>query len=38
MSFFENLLQNENLVEIHEDLQRDKNCFEVKHKDRSFMR
>jgi len=38
MSFFENLLQNDNLVEIREDLQRDKNYFEVRHKDRSFMR
>ena len=38
MSFFENLLQNDNLVEIREDLQRDKNYFELRHKDRSFMR
>ncbi len=38
LSFFEKLLQNENLVEIHEDIQRDQNFFELKHKDRSFMR
>ena len=38
MSFFENLLQNENLAEIHEELQRDKTYFELKHKDRQFMR
>ena len=38
MSFFENLLQNENLAEIHEDIQRDKTYFELKHKDRRFMR
>jgi len=37
LTFFENLLQNENLAEIHEDIQRDKNFFELKHKDRSFM-
>ncbi len=38
MSFFENLLKNENLAEIYEDIQRDKVYFELKHKDRSFMR
>ncbi|MBY8980726.1 MAG: DUF2061 domain-containing protein [Candidatus Lokiarchaeota archaeon] len=38
MSFFENLLKNKNLAEIHEELQRDKNYFELKHKDRQFMR
>jgi len=38
LSFFENLLQNENLAEIHEDVQRDKIYFELKHKDRQFMR
>ena len=38
ISFFEKLLQNENLAEIHESIQRDKNFFELKHKDRSFMR
>ena len=38
MSFFENLLKNENLAEIHKELQRDKNYFELKHKDRQFMR
>jgi len=38
LSFFEKLLQNENLAEIHEDIQRDKTYFELKHKDRSFMR
>ena len=38
LSFFEKLMQNENLAEIHEDIQRDKNYFELKHKDRSFMR
>ena len=38
LSFFEKLLQNETLAEIHEDIQRDKNYFELKHKDRSFMR
>ena len=37
LSFFERLLQNENLVEIHEDIQRDENFFELKHKNRSFM-
>ena len=37
MSFFENLLQNENLAEIQKDIQRDMNFFELKHKDRSFM-
>jgi len=38
MSFFENLLQNENLAEIHEDIQRDRIYFELKHKNRGFMR
>ena len=38
MSFFENLLQNENLAEIHEEIQRDRIYFELKHKDRQFMR
>ncbi len=38
LSFFERLLQNENLVEIHEDIQRDKIYFVLKHKDNSFMR
>ena len=38
LSYFEKLLQNENLTEIHEDIQRDKEYFELKHKDRSFMR
>ena len=37
LSFFEKLLQNENLVEIQEDIRRDKNYFELKHKNRSFM-
>ena len=37
ISFFEKLLENENLAEIHEDIQRDKNYFELKHKNRSFM-
>jgi uncharacterized membrane protein len=37
LSFFEKLLQNENLAEIQEDIQRDKNYFELKHKNRSFM-
>jgi len=38
LSFFEKLLQNENLTEIQEEVQRDKNYFVLKHKDRSFMR
>ncbi|HUW91284.1 MAG TPA: DUF2061 domain-containing protein [Candidatus Nanopelagicaceae bacterium] len=38
LSFFENLIQNEILTEIREDIQRDKNYFESRHKDRSFMR
>ena len=38
LSFFDKLLQNKNLVEIQEEVQRDKNYFELKHKDRSFMR
>ena len=38
MSFFENLLQNENLAEIHEEIERDRIYFELKHKDRQFMR
>ena len=38
LSFFEKLLNNENLTEIHDDIQRDKEYFEVKHKERSFMR
>ena len=37
LSFFEKLLQNENLAEIYEDVQRDKIYFELKHKDRSFI-
>jgi len=38
MSFFENLLQNENLAEIHEEVQRDRIYFELKHKNRGFMK
>ena len=38
MTYFEKLLQNENLTEIHHDIQRDKNYFELKHKDMSFIR
>jgi uncharacterized membrane protein len=38
LSFFENLLQNAILVEIHEDIQRDKDYFELRHKNRNFMR
>ena len=38
LSFFENLLKNENLVEIHKEIQRDKTYFELKHKNKSFMR
>ena len=38
MSFFENLLQNENLAEIHEEIQRDSVYFELKHKNRGFMK
>ncbi len=38
LSFFKNLIQNEILTEIREDIQRDKNYFESRHKDRSFMR
>ena len=38
LSFFEKLLQNENLAEIYEDVQRDKIYFELKHEDRSFIR
>jgi len=38
LSFFEKLLQNENLAEIYKDVQRDKIYFELKHKDRSFIR
>ncbi len=37
MAFFENLLKNENLAEIHEEIQRDRIYFELKHKDRQFM-
>ncbi|MHA1915822.1 MAG: DUF2061 domain-containing protein [Promethearchaeota archaeon] len=37
IEFFEKLLQNKNLVEIHGDIQRDKNFFELKHKNRSFV-
>ena len=37
LSFFEKLLQNENLEEIFEDVQRDKIYFKLKHKDRSFI-
>jgi len=38
MSFFENLLQNENLTEIHEEIRRDRVYFELKHKNRGFMK
>jgi len=38
LSFFEKLLKNENLAEIQEEVQRDRNYFVLKHKDRSFMR
>ena len=38
LSFFETLLQNENLVEIHEEIQRDRIYFELKHKNRGFMK
>ena len=38
LSFFEKLLQNENLAEIQEEVQRNRNYFVLKHKDRSFMR
>jgi len=38
MAFFENLLKNENLAEISEDIQRDKTYFELKHKDKHFMK
>ena len=38
LSFFKKLLQNENLAEIYEDVQRDKIYFELKHKYRSFIR
>ena len=38
LSFFNNLIQNEILIEIHEDIQRDKNYFELKHKNKNFMR
>ena len=38
LSFFDKLLQNESLVEIQEDVQRDKNYFELKHQARSFKR
>ena len=38
MSFFENLLQNENLAEIHKEIQRDRIYFELKHKNRGFMK
>ncbi|MHA1486608.1 MAG: DUF2061 domain-containing protein [Promethearchaeota archaeon] len=38
LSFFENLLQNENLAEIRDDIQRDRTYFELKHKNRGFMR
>ncbi|MHA1234384.1 MAG: DUF2061 domain-containing protein [Promethearchaeota archaeon] len=37
MAFFENLLKNENLVEIHKEIQRDRIYFELKHKNRQFM-
>ena len=37
LSFFENLLQNENLAEIHKDIQRDRIYFELKHKNRRSM-
>ncbi len=38
MSFFENLIQNENLAEIHKEIQRDRIYFELKHKNRGFMK
>jgi uncharacterized membrane protein len=38
LSFFETLLQNENLVEIKEEIQRDRIYFELKHKNRGFMK
>jgi len=38
LSFFETLLQNENLVEIHKEIQRDRTYFELKHKNRGFMK
>ena len=38
LSFFEKLLQNEDLAEIQEDIRRDKIYFELKHKNRSFMK
>ncbi len=38
MSFFENLIQNENLAEIHKEIQRDRIYFELKHKNRDFMK
>jgi len=38
LSFFDKLLQNESLVEIQEDVQRDKIYFELKHQARSFKR
>lgn len=36
ISFFDKLLKNKNLSEIHEDIQRDKNFFVLQHKNRSF--
>jgi len=38
LSFFDKLLQNKNLIEIQEEVQRDKNYFELRHKARSFRR
>ncbi|MBY9010049.1 MAG: DUF2061 domain-containing protein [Candidatus Lokiarchaeota archaeon] len=38
LSFFENLIQNEILAEIHEEIQRDKNYFKLRHKNKNFMR
>ena len=36
LSFFDKLLHNKNLVEIQEEVRRDKNYFELKHKHRTF--
>jgi uncharacterized membrane protein len=38
LSFFDKLLENKNLIEIQEEVQRDKNYFELRHKARSFRR
>jgi uncharacterized membrane protein len=37
VKFFDNLLKNEHLSEIHEVILRDKTYFEIKHEHRSFM-